>query len=81
MRERERERERERLLIAMMAQRLMITKASNRRRILEKKKKMNKEGFHFTPWPFGLLSFSLRDLRGMYIELGHTEQGCTQSLF
>jgi DNA-binding LacI/PurR family transcriptional regulator len=38
--ERERERERERLFLAMMAQGLMITKASNRYRMQKMKKKM-----------------------------------------
>ena len=50
----ERERERERLFVAMMAQRLMITKAINRCRMLKnkkkKKKKVKKKAFLF----FGL---------------------------
>ena len=44
-RERERERQRERLFIAMMAQRLMITKAINRCK-LQRKKKVKKKASH-----------------------------------
>ena len=42
-REREREIEREKLFVAMMAQRLMITKAINRCRMLKNKKKKKKK--------------------------------------